>query len=107
MEDRALRHQIGAQRMGVGEVTVMGDGEAAAGQVGEQGLDVAGAAAASGGIAVMSDGEAAFQVPGGLRIAAEGIAHELSQAWHSAMARCAPHTVDAGCTCGVWGRLDR
>ena len=32
-----------AQGMGVGEIAVMGDGEAAAGQIGEDRLDVAGA----------------------------------------------------------------
>ena len=57
LEDRALPHQFGAQGMGVGEIAVMGDGQAAARQIGEDRLDVAGVGAAGGGIAVMADGE--------------------------------------------------
>ena len=60
LEDRALLHQFLAQGMGVGQVAVMGDGQPAARQVGEDGLDVGGAAAAGGGIAVVADGETAL-----------------------------------------------
>ena len=57
LEDRALPHQFGAQGMGIGEIAVMGDGDAAAGQIGEDRLDVAGVGAAGGGIAHMADRE--------------------------------------------------
>ena len=76
MEDRALRHQFGAQRVGVGQVAVMGNRQPAARQVGKHGLDIGGAGTAGGGIAVVADGEPAAQIAGGLRIAAEGVAHQ-------------------------------
>ncbi len=58
----------------------MGDGQTAARQIGEHGLDVAGAIAAGGGIAVMADGEAALEVPRRLGIAAESVAHQAHMA---------------------------
>ena len=62
--------------MGVGQVAIVGDRQAAARQVGEHGLDIGGAAAAGSGIAVVADREAAFQVTGRRGIAAEHIAHQ-------------------------------
>ena len=46
---------------GVGEVAVVGDGEAAAGELGEERLDVAPTDAAGGGVADMADGAVAGQ----------------------------------------------
>ena len=57
LEDRALAHQFVAQRMRVGEIAVMRDGDAAAREIGEHRLDVAGDGAAGGRIAHMADGE--------------------------------------------------
>ena len=62
LEDRALRHQFVAQGVGIGEIAVMRDGQAAARQIGEDGLDVAGIGAAGGGIAHMADREIAFEI---------------------------------------------
>ena len=76
LEDRALPHQLGAQGVGVGQVAIVRDRKPAARQVGEHGLDIGGAAAAGGGIAVVADGEAALQISGGGRIAAKHIAHQ-------------------------------
>ena len=76
LEDRALRHQFGAQRMRVGEIAVMGDGDAAAGQIGENRLDVAGKGTAGGGIAHMADRETALEVARGVGIAPKRVAHQ-------------------------------
>ena len=54
--DRAVADQVAAERQGVGEVAVVGDGEAAGVQLGEQRLDVAQDGLAGGGIADMADG---------------------------------------------------
>src|ERR1041385_2866874 len=67
--------------MGIGEIAVMGDGDAAARQVGEDGLDIAGATSTRRGIAVMADGETAPKILAGGRIAAKGIAHQPSMAF--------------------------
>ena len=56
LEDRALRDQLVAQREGVGQVAVVGDGEAAEVELGEQRLDVAQDRAAGGGVADVADG---------------------------------------------------
>ena len=47
------------QGQGVGEIAVVGDGETAAGELGEERLDVALERAAMGGVADMADGAAA------------------------------------------------
>src|SRR5438477_4027542 len=49
------------QRMGVGEIPVMGDGEAAKFEIGEQRLDIAQGSLAGGGIAHMADPGMALQ----------------------------------------------
>ena len=61
MEDRALALQLALQRSGIGEVAIMGDGEAAAGELGEERLDVAFERAAGGRVAHMADGAVARQ----------------------------------------------
>ena len=61
LEDRAAALQLSLQRPGIGEVAVMRDGEAAAGELGEERLDVALHRAAGRGIAVVADGAVALQ----------------------------------------------
>ena len=46
---------------GVGEIAVVGDGEAAVGKFGKERLDVAQAGAAGGGVARVADGARALQ----------------------------------------------
>ena len=58
LEDGALGDQPLAQGQEVGQVAVVGDGDAAGLQVGEHRLDVAQDAAAGGGIAGVADGRA-------------------------------------------------
>ena len=60
-EDRAAALQFALHGQGVGDVAVVGDGEAAGGQFGEERLDVAQAAAAGRGVARMADGRFAGQ----------------------------------------------
>ncbi len=60
-EDRALLLQRALHGHGVGEVAVVGDGEAALGEFGEERLDVAQAGAAGGGVARVADGAVARQ----------------------------------------------
>ena len=60
-EDRALLLQRALHGHGVGDVAVVGDGEAAVGKLGEEGLDVAQAGAAGGGVARVADGAGALQ----------------------------------------------
>jgi hypothetical protein len=76
LEDGAFLHQLGAQRIGVGEIAVMGDGDAAARQVREQGLNVAHRRAARRGIAVVADGVIALQVGGVIALLAEDVADQ-------------------------------
>src|SRR5471032_2218534 len=61
LHDRALAHELTAERETIGEVAVMTDGEAAAVEFGEQGLHVAQDRVARGGIARVTDGGAAGQ----------------------------------------------
>jgi hypothetical protein len=74
LADRAVGHQGLAQGQEVGEVAVVGDGDAAAAEVGEHRLDVAQEAAARGGVAGVADageaGQALSQVRSG-----EGVGH--------------------------------
>ena len=56
LEDGAGGDQLPAQRQGVGEVAVVGDGEAAGIQIGEQRLHVAQDGVAGGGVAVVAEG---------------------------------------------------
>ena len=55
------RCSLRCKRAGVGDVAVMGDGEAAAGELGEERLHVAQVRAAGGRIAVMADGAVALE----------------------------------------------
>ncbi len=61
LEDRSAALQLALERQRVGEVAVVGDGEAAAGKFGEQRLDVAQAVAAVGRVADVADGAVAGQ----------------------------------------------
>ena len=74
-EDRALLLQRPLHGHGVGDVAVVGDREAAAGEFGEEGLDVAQAFAACRRIARMADGAAALQ-PVHDRLLGEGVADQ-------------------------------
>ena len=74
LEDRAVADQVAADRQEVGQVAVVGEGDAAAFQVGEHRLDVAEERAAGGGIAGVADGGAARQALDQVG-AAEGVAH--------------------------------
>ena len=85
LEDRALLKFL-PQRMGIGKIAVMGDGQAATREIRENGLDVGGPAAAGGGITVMADGKAAFEISGRRPAAAKGVAHQ-ALAWRSAMSK--------------------
>ena len=66
--------ELFAQGVEVGQVAVVGQGDAARLEVGEHRLDVADEAAAGGGIAGVADGEAAGQAAREVS-AAEGVAH--------------------------------
>jgi len=61
LEDRALGHQLLAQGQEVGEVAVVGDGQAAGLEIGEHRLDVADEGSAGGGVAGVADGGVAGQ----------------------------------------------
>ncbi len=61
LEQAAAAHQLPAQMIGVGEVAVVADGEAAELEIGEERLDVAHRHLAGGGIADMADGGMALQ----------------------------------------------
>ncbi len=80
LEDRALAHQFAAQRQAVGEIAVVGDGEAAGVQLGEQRLDVAQDGLAGGRIADMADGRHAGQ-PVDHLAAGEGVADQAEVAF--------------------------
>ncbi|MEJ0044546.1 MAG: hypothetical protein WDM81_21025 [Rhizomicrobium sp.] len=87
LEDAPLAHQFGAQRARIGEIAVMRERKAAAGQVGEHRLDVARRRAARRRIAVMADGEGAFEIEraGGV-LAAEDVADEARMPLRDEMA---------------------
>ncbi len=72
LEQRAALDQLVAQRIGIGQVAVVGDGEAAGGEVGEQRLDVAQDGVAGGGIADMADRGMAAQ-PAHHRLGGEAV----------------------------------
>ena len=55
LEQRAALDQLLAERIGVGQVAVVGDGEAAEGEIGEQRLDIAQDGVAGGRVADMAD----------------------------------------------------
>ena len=61
LEDRAVLHEIAAQGHAVGEIAVVGDGETARAQLGEQRLDIAQDRLARRRIAHMADRRAAGQ----------------------------------------------
>ena len=61
LEDRAFADQLVAQGQEVGQVAVVGEGDAAGLEVGEHRLDVADEAAAGGGVAGVADGDVAGQ----------------------------------------------
>ncbi len=61
LHDRALMHELAAQRQSVGEIAVMADGEAERIEFGEQRLHVAQQGLAGGRIADMADGRRAGQ----------------------------------------------
>ena len=61
LADAALGDQLAAQRQAVGEVAIVGDGEAAGGQFGEQRLHIAQDGFAGGRIAHMAQRHAALQ----------------------------------------------
>ena len=61
LEQRAPAHQLAVQRMGIGQVPVMADREAAELEVGEERLDVAQDRLAGGGIADMAHGRMALE----------------------------------------------
>ena len=75
LEDRATALELVLQGQRIGQVAVVGDGEAAAGELGEQRLDVVLDRAAMGRIAVVADGAVARQALHDARIG-EGIADQ-------------------------------
>ena len=75
LEDGAFADQLAVQEFEVGQVAVVGDGDAALVQVGEHRLDVAQEAAAGGGVAGVAHGRAARH-PRHQVGAAEGLAHQ-------------------------------
>jgi hypothetical protein len=78
-EDGAFLLQHALHGHGVGDVAVMGDGEAPLGELGEEGLHVAQARAAGGGVARVADGAAARQpIDDGLL--GEGVADQADMA---------------------------
>ena len=81
LEYRAVLHEAVAQRTGVGEVSIMRDGEAASLEICEQGLDVALSDAAGSGVAVMADGDAARQSLDSAGVLAEALADETEMAF--------------------------
>ena len=71
---------LARKRARIGEIAVVGDGDAAAGQIGEQRLDVAHRRAARRRIAVVADGEGAFQVGRVRAVLAEDVADQAGMA---------------------------
>jgi len=74
LEDRAFRDQPLAQGQEVGQIAVVGQGDAARFQIGEHRLNVADETAAGGGIASVPDRGPARQARAEVT-AAEGVAH--------------------------------
>ena len=79
LHDRAVAHQLAAQRQAVGEVAVVGDGKAAAVELAEQRLHVAQDRLAGGRIAIVADRGAAGQAVDHLA-AREGVADQAHAA---------------------------
>src|SRR5262245_51806001 len=79
LHQRAVTHQLPAQRQSVGEIAVVADGEAAAVELGEQRLHVAQDGLAGGRIAHMPDGDRAGQAVDHLA-AGEALTHEAHAA---------------------------
>ena len=75
LHQRAVVHELAAQRQAVGEIAVVADGEAAAVEFGEQRLHVAQDGLAGGRIAHMADGRHAGQAVDHL-VAGESVADE-------------------------------
>ena len=75
LKDRAALHQVLAQGMGVGQIAVVGEGEAARAQFGEQRLHVAQGRLARGRIAHMADRRRALQAADDL-LAGEDVADQ-------------------------------
>jgi hypothetical protein len=75
LADRAVADEVAAERQAVGEVAVVGDGEAAAVELGEERLDVAQDRLAGGRVAHVADGRKAEEAldRGAVR---EGVADE-------------------------------
>ncbi len=61
LQHGAVAHELAPQRQAVGEIAVVGDGEAAAVELGEQRLHVAQDGLAGGRVARMADGGGAGQ----------------------------------------------
>ena len=76
----AVAHQFAAQRQSVGEVAVVGDGEAACIEFGEQRLHVPQDGAPGGGVAGVADGDAAGKAFDHLA-AGEGVADKAEPAF--------------------------
>ena len=75
LEDRALALQLPAEGVGVGEVSVMGQGHAALVVVHQDGLDVALVVAAGGAVADVAHSDAPLP-QGGKALRAEDIPHQ-------------------------------
>ena len=61
LADGAGGDELAAQRQRVGEIAVVGDGEAAGIEVGKQRLHVAQDGVAGGGVAVVAEGDVALE----------------------------------------------
>ena len=79
LEQAADPHQLLAQQVGVGEVAVVGERQAAEVEIGEDRLDVAVRRAAGRGVAVMADRRIALQL-GDDRLLAEDVADQAGGA---------------------------
>ncbi len=79
LEQAAHAHQFLAQDVGVGEVAVVGEGQAAEVEIGEDRLDVAVGRAAGRGVAVVADRRVALQ-RGDDRLLAEDVADQSGRA---------------------------
>ncbi len=79
LEDRAAALKLVLEGEGVGQVAVVGDGEAATGELREQRLDIVLDRTAMGRIAVVADGTVAGKAAHHVRIG-EGIADQADMA---------------------------
>jgi hypothetical protein len=84
-EDRALLLQRALHGHGIGQIAVMGDGEAAIGELGEEGLDVAHAGTTRRGIACMADSAVALQTVDDALLG-EGVADQADMAFDMELA---------------------